>query len=76
MPAKRVASPTPVDLPAKIVAMVLPKLDLEQLSENIAQKLSEHILTHLELDSVVRAIMDKHGGAVEDALTSALIRRM
>ena len=76
MPAKRVASPTPVDLPAKIVAMVLPKLDLEQLSENIAQKLSEHILTHLELDSVVMAIIGKHGGEVEAAITSAIIERM
>ena len=72
---KRIASSAPVDLPGKIVAMVLPKLDLEPLSEKIAQKLSEHILTHLEVDSVVRALLDKHGCAVEEALTSAIVEK-
>ena len=75
--AKRTAPEQKAEsLPAKIVERVLPKLDLDQLADGIAAKLSEEILTSLKIDTIVATLLEKFGGEVEEALTSAIIERM
>ena len=77
MKAKRTApEPKAASLPAKIVERVLPKLDLDQLADGIASKLSAEILTSLKIETIAATILEKIGGEVEEALTSAIIERM
>ena len=44
--------PMPESLPSKIVERVLPKLDLDQLADAIAAKLSDHIIGSFKVDSI------------------------
>ena len=63
-------------LPVKIVERVLPKLDTDQLADAIAGKLSERLLTSLQVDSIVSTLLEKYGSELDEAITAAIVEKM
>ena len=51
-------------------------MDLDQLADTIADRLSEHIISSFKVDSIVTVLLEKHGKELEDLMTSAIVERM
>ena len=75
MPAKRTAT-SEDSFPTKIVERVMNKLDVEQLSETIAIKLSDEVLARLQVDTLVATLLEKYGSELENAITTAIMERI
>ena len=75
MPVKRTAT-SEASFPTKIVERVMNKLDVEQLSETIAIKLSDEVLARLQVDTLVATLLEKYGNELENAITTAIMERI
>ena len=81
MAIKKVGEPSKTadvepNLRSKLIDRVLERIDLEELSTAIADRLGEKMLASVNVGLLVTTLFDKHGEELQRGLTNAILERL
>ena len=74
MPSKKPSDVTPK--PMKLIDRVLDRIDLDELSSSLADKLCKKLVESLNVDRLVSTLFDKHGEELQQGLMEAIVNRL
>ena len=60
----------------RLVDRVMDKIDMDALTESLADKIGEKMLTCINVDSLVNALHEQHTEEFQQALTEAILSRL
>ena len=71
MPAKEL--PT---LPPKLVQKIVKDIDIDKLSNSLADTLSHRLLESLEVEKLANTVFERYGEELQEAIVTAIISKI